>query len=57
VIVEINGQDPDDETREDIIRIMDMGVPLNDEWVTTLVTDGMEGLSFTNDIDFVAGAV
>ena len=57
MIVEINGQDPDDETREDIIRIMDMGVPLNDEWVTTLVTDGMEGLSFTNDIDFVAGAV
>ena len=36
---------------------MNMGVSLNNIGIATLITDGVEGLSFPNHVDFVAGAL
>ena len=47
----------DDKARENIIRVMDMWVTLNDKRVTALVADGVECLTFTNDIDFITRPV
>lgn len=49
--------DLDDESGKDIIRVMDMRVALHDEGVAALVADGVEGLTFSDDINFVAGTV
>lgn len=49
--------DLDDEARENIIRVMDMRVALHDKGVAALVTDGVEGLAFTDHINFITGPV
>lgn len=36
---------------------MDMRVALHDVRVAALVTDGVEGLAFSDNIDFVTGSV
>lgn len=49
--------DLDDKARENVIRVMDMRVALHDKRVTALVADGVEGLTFCDDIDFITRPV
>lgn len=46
--------DFDDEPGKDIIGVVDVRVLLDYIRVSALVADGVEGLSFSDDIDFVA---
>lgn len=47
----------DNKTGENIIRVMDVWVLLDDKRVAALVADGMEGIAFSDDVDFVARPV
>ncbi|CAL0328645.1 unnamed protein product [Lupinus luteus] len=53
----VGGDDFDKKARENIIRIMDMGVALHNERVTTLVTYGVEGFPFSHHIYLIARPV
>ncbi|MED6160473.1 hypothetical protein PIB30_051755 [Stylosanthes scabra] len=48
------GCDFDDKAWKNIIRIMNMRVAFNDEWITTLVTYGVECLPFSHHVYLVA---
>lgn len=47
----------DDQTGENVIRVVDMRVPLDDKRVAALVADGVESLAFSDDVNLVAGPV
>lgn len=47
----------DDQTRVNIIRVLDMRVTLYDIRVSALVADGVERLTFSDHIDFITGPV
>lgn len=49
--------DLDDQSREHIIRVMDMRVTLHDKRVAALVADGVEGLTLPHHIDFITWPV
>lgn len=49
--------DLDDQSREHIIRVMDMRVTLHDKRVAALVADGVEGLTLSHHIDFITWPV
>jgi len=44
----------DNKAREDIIRVMNMRIILNNKSIITLITNCVKCLTFTNHIDFVA---
>jgi len=47
------GGDFDDKARVNIIRVMDMRVPLHDKRVVALVADCVQGLSFAHNVYFI----
>ena len=53
----VRRRDLDDKSRENIIRVVDMRIPLHDKRVAALVADGVQGLSFSDNIDFITGPV
>jgi len=47
------GDDFDDKARVNIIGVMDMRVPLHDKRVIALVADGVQALSFSDNVYFI----
>ena len=51
---EVKGCDPDNKTREDVIRVMDMRVSLSYKRVAAFIVDGVKRFSFSHDINIFA---
>lgn len=50
----MGGDNFNNQTGEDVIRVMDMRVPLHDKRVTALVANGMKCFSFSDHINLIA---
>ena len=57
LIPRILRSDLDDKPGENIVRVVDMRILLDDIWVTALVADGVEGFAFSHHVYFVARTV
>ena len=51
----MGGDDFDYQTGEDVIRVMDMRVPLHDIRVTALVANRVQRFSFSDNVNLIAG--